>query len=219
MRPKCFILPVLLLLTLSGTALAEEIIYFSNGTSMPIRRHEIKGEMIHVDLGSNSFMAFPVRMIERIEEAGKSVALRASSGGNTVLSATVPTPGGNYPVRGSYSGQAPRNEPEVQFLSNDDFEAMQSASTRRNPQMHYHGTGRTAPNKARGGQVVGATPRKHSAAGINYPGVDSGIRKQGTRSVIGDPSSVKVFNGKPEKPPPIGKMPISAKSKPGGSGN
>ena len=146
MRPKCFILPVLLLLTLSGTALAEEIIYFTNGTSMPIRRHEIKGDMIHVDLGSEAFMAFPVRMIEKIEAAGKSVTLRASSGGNTVMSARVPTPEGNYPVRGSYSGQALRNEPEVQFISDDEFEAMRGGSTRATPQMHYPGAGRGAAN-------------------------------------------------------------------------
>jgi hypothetical protein len=219
MRPKRFILPVVLLLTLSGTALAEEIIYFANGTSMPIRRHEIKGDMIHVDLGSEAFMAFPVRMIEKIEAAGASVALRASSGGNTVMSARVPTPDGNYPVRGSYSGQALRNEPEVQFISDEEFEAMQSPSTRKNKQMQYHSTGYSAPNKARGGNVIGSTPVKNAASGINYPGTDAGIRKQGMRNVIGDPSSIKALNGKPGRPQPIGKAAMPTTSGSGGSGN
>jgi hypothetical protein len=220
MRPKCFILPVLLLLTLSGMALAEEIIYFTNGTSMPIRRHEIKGDMIHVDLGSEAAMAFPFRMIEKIEEAGKSVSLRPSSGGNTVLSARVPTPEGNYPVRGSYSGQALRNKPEVEFISNSELEAVKSGSTRKSPQMHYPGAGQGAANKARVATVGGANPLREAAAtGINYPGTNAGVRPKGTRNVIGDPAAARRGNGGPERPQPISKLTAPAKPKSGGSGN
>jgi hypothetical protein len=74
--------PVFLLLAvvcLIGPAMAEEILYFTNGTSMPVRSHRIENGMIHVDLGGNAFMAFPENMVERIESADGSVSLPPSN--------------------------------------------------------------------------------------------------------------------------------------------
>ncbi|MDH3628003.1 MAG: hypothetical protein OEV00_12005 [Acidobacteriota bacterium] len=59
--------------------LAEQIVYFTNGTTMPIRDHVLKGQMVHVDLGSDGFIAFPNELILRIEVAGKRVNLNASA--------------------------------------------------------------------------------------------------------------------------------------------
>jgi hypothetical protein len=74
--------PVLLLLAvvcLIGPAMAEEILYFTNGTAMPVRSHRIENGMIHVDLGGNALMAFPENMVERIESADGSVSLPPSN--------------------------------------------------------------------------------------------------------------------------------------------
>ena len=73
----------------SGTASAEEIVHFSNGTSMAVRSHELKDGMIHVDLGSNGFMAFPEYLVEGIEVAGKTVKLTASTNGGQAAKAPM----------------------------------------------------------------------------------------------------------------------------------
>jgi hypothetical protein len=98
---RIFLLGLLVALVLAaGPARAEEIIYFTNGSTMPIRTHEVKGNMIHVDLGGDSFMAFPLAMVEKIEVAGKGVMLDPSfSGGNMRTSTGLPG-AGSYPVRG-----------------------------------------------------------------------------------------------------------------------
>jgi hypothetical protein len=88
MRRKSFVLTGLglALILCAGTVSAEEIVFFANGTSMPIRTHEIRGEMLHVDLGGDSFMAFPLYMVEKIEKAGQNVILKPSySAGNQIM--------------------------------------------------------------------------------------------------------------------------------------
>jgi hypothetical protein len=64
---------------LASPALAEEIIYFTNGTTMPIKSHTVVREMIHVDLGVNSYMAFPLYMVEKVTRAGEEVELNRST--------------------------------------------------------------------------------------------------------------------------------------------
>lgn len=98
---RIFLLGLLIALVLAaGPARAEEIIYFTNGSTMPIRTHEVQGNMIHVDLGGDAFMAFPLAMVEKIEVAGKGVMLDPSfSGGNMRTSTGLPG-AGSYPVRG-----------------------------------------------------------------------------------------------------------------------
>jgi len=52
---------------------ADEILFFTNGTTMAIRGHLIKDGMIHVDLGAKASMAFPASAVDRIELSGKPV--------------------------------------------------------------------------------------------------------------------------------------------------
>jgi hypothetical protein len=63
---------------MSAPALAEEIIYFTNGSSLPVRGHVVEGEMIKVDLGNDGFMAFPNSVVEKIVQADADVVLRPS---------------------------------------------------------------------------------------------------------------------------------------------
>ena len=57
----------------AGTALADDIVHFTNGTSMAVRSHRVEKEMIHVDLGANASMAFPLAMVEKVERSGHAV--------------------------------------------------------------------------------------------------------------------------------------------------
>jgi hypothetical protein len=59
-------------------AAAEEILHLTNGTTMAVRSHEMKDGMIHVDLGSNGFIAFPAELVERIEGADGKIKLTPS---------------------------------------------------------------------------------------------------------------------------------------------
>jgi hypothetical protein len=77
-------------------SVAEEIIYFKSGQSMPIRSHENIDGMVHVDLGDNAMLAFPESSIDRIEAAGKEIALQPSYG--TASNRRVPSPQGSFPV-------------------------------------------------------------------------------------------------------------------------
>jgi len=85
------------LLALPGTA--EEIIYFKNGQSLPIRSHVINEGMVRVDLGENSMMEFPEFTIDRIEIAGKDVLIKRSYG--AASNQQVPTTQGTFPVQGT----------------------------------------------------------------------------------------------------------------------
>ncbi len=100
-RPA-LLLAVLLAALLAPLAAAEEIVHFKNGTSMPIRGHEVEGDMIRLDLGDNAFLAFPARQIDRIEKAAAGVLVDRSS---TASNRVAPTPEGSFPVRGSGRGQ------------------------------------------------------------------------------------------------------------------
>ena len=69
MRNKGFVIAILLMAIAAGSASAEEVIHFTNGTVMAIRSHKVEGDQIKVDLGDNGFMAFPKSVVEKIEEA------------------------------------------------------------------------------------------------------------------------------------------------------
>ena len=62
-----------------GAAGAEEIVHFTNGTYLSIRSHTVEGGMIHVVLGDDFVMAFPMSVVERVEEAGKEIPLTPGS--------------------------------------------------------------------------------------------------------------------------------------------
>lgn len=110
MRRSVLVLTVALVLLGAATSVtAEEIIYFANGTSMPVQSHRVEKDMISVELGAGSRMAFPVSMVDKIEAAGRDVylnptyhpanqALPGSGGGSGSSAGPV-----YYPVSGSGS--------------------------------------------------------------------------------------------------------------------
>jgi hypothetical protein len=56
---------------------ADEIVHFTNGAEMTVRSHTVEKdkETVKLDLGGNSFIAFPMSMVDKIENAGRDVFL------------------------------------------------------------------------------------------------------------------------------------------------
>ncbi len=63
--------------TLPLAAFADEIVHFTNGAEMTVRSHIVEKDtqMVRLDLGGNSFIAFPMAMVDKIESAGRDVFL------------------------------------------------------------------------------------------------------------------------------------------------
>ena len=116
MRRMGWILTVLALISVALPAMAEEILHLKSGSAMPIVSHKVDGNMIHVDLGDNAFMAFPMTMVDRVERAGKNVMLQASSTGGTNVMQPRPDPTGSFPVR----GQAQSRKDDQRRFADDD---------------------------------------------------------------------------------------------------
>src|SRR5262245_681061 len=59
------------------TAYADEIVHFTNGAEMTVRSHTVEKtkEMVQLDLGGNSYISFPMSMVDKIVSAGKDVFL------------------------------------------------------------------------------------------------------------------------------------------------
>ncbi len=66
--------------TLPLSAFADEIVHFTNGAEMTVRSHTVEKEknMVKLDLGANSFIAFPMAMVDKIVNAGRDVFLNPS---------------------------------------------------------------------------------------------------------------------------------------------
>lgn len=175
----------------AGASRAEEIITFKNGTAMPIRSHELKGSMIHVDLGADNFMAFPLSMVDKVEVAGKEIVLDPSfSNPSNVIS-----PGANHPVRGSIPSR---------FSDSKNKQPLETAAA--DPAVEYDGKmgvavyrpdyNSAAPNKRELG-ITGNGRARGGSSGM------LGTRRVGGRNVIGDGPARRGSN----RPPLVGLEP------------
>ena len=92
---------------IAAPAMADEIIYFTNGTTLPITSHTVEKDMISVELGANSKMGFPVSMVDKIESSGQSVYLNpVYHPANQALAGPVGggvSNAGSYPITGTPS--------------------------------------------------------------------------------------------------------------------
>ncbi len=181
------LVPLAALLVAAGLAArAEEIVHFTNGTTMAVRSHRVEGSMIRVDLGANAVMAFPVGQVERITEAGQDVYLQPSQRqANVVLSgddgaAAVPE---RYPVTGESTVPSRFRGRKG---GGKDAKAVAAASPYYDP----------GPGASAAGPVSGLTPRGADAApALGRLGVQGDVRLYGAgrtadgRSVIPPPPS------------------------------
>jgi len=60
---------------LPPVVLADEVVHFTNGAEMAVRSHTVERDMVKLDLGNNSFIAFPMAMVDKIVNAGQDVFL------------------------------------------------------------------------------------------------------------------------------------------------
>jgi hypothetical protein len=108
MRNLSFGIAILLIVGCGSAALAEEVIYFTNGTVMAIRSHKVEGDTIKVDLGDNGFMAFPSNVVDRIEQAPEDLVLMPSTTSNQMFESDPSTRVfGASPRQASTSWQLP----------------------------------------------------------------------------------------------------------------
>jgi len=172
-------IPVVIgLLTLALPAAAEEILFLKSGSAMPVVSHKVDGDMIHVDLGDNAFMAFPLSMVDRVERAGKNVVLQRSNTGGTNVIRPKPDPTGSFPVRGSAQS---RKSDERRF----EEEKAPDASVEKDASgvMVYRPWGNSShPGKSRVGLAWNQRILDNSGAGLK------GATPIGTRQVIGGAS-------------------------------
>jgi len=58
-------------------AFADEVVHFTNGAEMTVRSHTVENskDMVRLDLGGNSFIAFPMSMVDKIVNSGQDVFL------------------------------------------------------------------------------------------------------------------------------------------------
>ena len=164
MRPSRLFLAVIAIgfAVVSAPAWAEEILHFTNGTTMPIRGHEIKGQMIHIDLGGDSSMAFPLSMVEKVEEAGADVVLDGSPAGNRRVTGVVPS----------------RHSDSSNKLPRDDGVGDPNVETDDNGVAVYRPYAGGASNKAR----LGVAGNQQVLQGR---GRYAGTQRKGSRHVIG----------------------------------
>jgi len=189
MRRIRWIPVALALLALALPVCAEEILYFKSGSAMPVVSHKVDGSMIHVDLGDNAFMAFPLTMVDRVERAGKNVMLQRSNTGGTNVMASRPDPTGSFPVRGSaQSRKSDRRRFDDQEKSADGLVEMDASGV----QVYRPYGNSSHPGKRKVGLAWDERVLQNSGAGYR------GATPIGNRHVIGS----TVPRRKTESPPP-----------------
>jgi hypothetical protein len=161
MRSARYLSVVLVVVALAAvTAWAGEVVHFRNGTFLEIRSHEVKDGMVRVTLGTDAVMAFPVSLVERIENNGKEVypaaprpsankAVAARDDGAVSID-DAPPPGPPAPRRSTGGGRpaertaAPEGNPSKEYVGLSEggmAQPLQRVDENKDP-----GVGRPFPN-------------------------------------------------------------------------
>jgi hypothetical protein len=169
----------------AGIAAADEIVYFTNGTAMAIRSHKLENDMIRVDLGNNSAMAFPVSMVEKVESAGRNVFQNPTFGPANQAVGPVGTSGGgtHYPAeaQGAVTGYATTPSRNRQSASARRRERMDPEE-----QLAMAAQGNPAPAETSAGPTAAARRMRVIGRTNGVPGED-GTFQRGGLTVIGSP--------------------------------
>jgi hypothetical protein len=149
MSRKLLIPLVLAGVLVAAPALAEEIVYFTNGTTMAVESHSIEDGTVRVSLGGEGFLAFPLEQIEKIETAQGEVPLPAP-GANKMVDRPRTTAG---IVRGSQPSRLRRG----QWQTNTEEPSRDPVSVDKNGLAIYRPFGANAAPNKRG---IGLTGRR-----------------------------------------------------------
>ena len=170
---------LVLALGLGGSAWAEEVVFFKSGSELPIVSHKVEGGMIHVDLGGNAFMAFPLSVVDRVEQAGRSVVIGRSSVGGTNVITAHPDPTGSFPAQGTL--QSSFNE--TNRYDDSQAEGDPAVDVVNGVAVYKPLAGSQNPAKASTAFTGNARVREARAT----PGALRGAHQVGTHQVIGGP--------------------------------
>ena len=188
MRPIQSLAFAAVVLLLAGVVVAEdEIIYFTNGTTMAVESHSIEEDTVRVDLGGQAIMEFPLEQIEKIETAAGEVPI-PPPGANRMVS----RPGTKAEI---VTGSVPSRMRRGQWRDRNPRSGAEDAAVGRGRSVGYHPFGPNA-SKSKQGIVVTGRQRPSEAAsngnlsgglvgttriGKRYtlpPGQDGGVRRQ-----------------------------------------
>ena len=184
MRRKSLVpllLALVMLVMVAGPALAGEVIYFSNGTSLPVEAYSIEDGTISVLLGGQSYFAFPLDQVDRIETASGDVDLSTERQANRMVpSPTTAIQTGITPARyrgGKWGTDVPAGRGQRKNVVHTDKNGLAvyrpfGANAPKNKR-NFSMTGRRGLASAQGGGPAGTSGR----AGARYvlpAGVSSG---------------------------------------------
>jgi hypothetical protein len=121
---------------LPSVVLADEVVHFTNGAEMAVRSHTVEKDMVKLDLGNNSFIAFPMTMVDKIVNSGQDVFLNPAihPANQAVAGSSAPdttTRGGNTAVA---SGVQPIQKGGAGMILGEAAD-VQPQLTRGNPDM------------------------------------------------------------------------------------
>jgi len=196
---RAVILAIVLAVFSVAPVLAEQVIHFSNGNSMPVRSHAVQGEMIHVDLGGDAFMAFPLEMVDKVVEAGKNVILDQSFADPKGVMVDTRAPGAKRPVRAARPGGSRRDEMFDAIAARDAGRSKVEVNENGVAAYKPYATSGAANRRGLGAtgsqRVMGARGLGSQRAGGGF----GGTTRVGNRHVIGSTAPP----GSPTRRPPV----------------
>jgi hypothetical protein len=133
----------------AAPTLAEEIVHFTNGTTMAVESHSIEDGNVRVNLGGQGFLAFPLEQIEKIETAEGEAPLPRPSA-NQIVDRPKATAG---IVRGTQPSRHRRGQWQTPTREAD----RDPVSVDRGGMAVYRPYGKDAPANKRG---IGLTGRR-----------------------------------------------------------
>lgn len=152
---------------------ASEVVYFVNGSSMPVLNHRIDKGTITLELSPGATIAFPAENVERIESNGRPVWTPATIGDNANRVVSGVERGGAITMAGgdfSTSAAARRRE---RFLANPAAEFVNPGEMARDGEIG-------SPVKG----LPGRNLRRMSGPGAPRPDDPANVRRMGDRLVI-----------------------------------
>lgn len=183
-------------------SLADEILYFTNGTTMAVRNHTIDKDkdMISVDLGNGARMGFPTYMVDKIESGGRDVFLNPTYHPSNQAVAGVPNAGG------SGGGNAAASLDQSSTVYGTPPPRFRSASPRR----------RAMAGESAEEQLLGGTGGGSDMPPASRPSVNAGVRRiraYGDRSnlIVSSPDGISM-----NAPAPQALMPAPGSGDAGG---
>ena len=176
----------------AAPTLAEEIVHFTNGTTMVIESHSIEEGTVQVNLGGEGFLAFPLEQIEKIETATGE--------------APLPRPGANRMVNrprataGVVRGTQPSRLRRGQWQTPTKEAGRDPVAVDRSGVAVYRPYGKDAPANKRGIGLTGRRElRNRPPSNTSTANEMAGTTRVGARHVL-PPGG----GGDPKKAEPVG---------------